>query len=109
VARYFLIEESIKYIEKLHRQVEELKKKREQLLDKKNKQELSLPSFPSTDMVDVDVEAYGDEVIISITSFKMPRNLTKIYQVIEAQHFMDIQSADICSGNCFLFLSFCDI
>ncbi|KAH9331999.1 hypothetical protein KI387_004107, partial [Taxus chinensis] len=110
VARYCLIEETIKYIEKLHQQVQDLKKKREQLLGmKKNRlQELSSPwPWPCRDHnVNVDVEVFGDEVIIRITSLKMPRNLWKIYQVIEAQHFMDIQSADIYSGDCFVFLSF---
>ncbi|KAH9331985.1 hypothetical protein KI387_004093, partial [Taxus chinensis] len=102
VARYCLIEETIEYIKKLQQQVQDLKTKREQLLGmKKNCEELS-----STVIVNVEVEVYGDEVIIRITSFKMPSNMWKIYQVFEAQH-LDIRSADVYRGDSIVLLSFC--
>ncbi|KAH9313121.1 hypothetical protein KI387_028156, partial [Taxus chinensis] len=105
VARYCLIEETIKYIEKLHQRVRELKEKRDLLSAKKNCHENFPSPLPSNDIVNVDVEMYGDEVLIRIISFKMPSNLSKIYQAIEAQHF-EIQSADIYRGDSVVVLSF---
>ncbi|KAH9323049.1 hypothetical protein KI387_017689, partial [Taxus chinensis] len=97
VAGYCLIEETIKYIEKLHQRVEELKTNRDQLLASK--------SCRDDVNVFVEVRLYGNEIVIGITSFKMPRHLSKIYQVIEAEYF-NIQTADIYRGNCIVLLSF---
>ncbi|KAH9323044.1 hypothetical protein KI387_017683, partial [Taxus chinensis] len=97
VAGYCLIEQTIKYIEKLHRRVEELKEKRERLLATK--------SCLDDVNVCVEVRLFGNEIIIRITSFKMTCHLWKIYQVIEAQHF-NIQTADIYRGNSIVLLCF---
>ncbi|KAH9299043.1 hypothetical protein KI387_030725, partial [Taxus chinensis] len=98
VAKYCLIEETILYIEKLYRRLQELKEKKEQLLARKSRHD---------DYVNVGVEVnlYGNEILIRIISFKMPDNLSEIYRVIEAQHF-NIQTADVHRGDCIAILSF---
>ncbi len=97
-----MIDETSKYIEQLHEQVGELKKKKERLLAKKlDSHEIN---SPSTD-VNVGVELFGEDVIITITSSEMPSCVSKIYQSIEAQH-LDIQSADFYEAQNFIFLYF---
>ncbi|KAH9299044.1 hypothetical protein KI387_030726, partial [Taxus chinensis] len=98
-AKYCLIEETIKYIEKLYHRLQELQGKKEQLLARKS-------CHDDNGDVGVEVSLYGNEIIIRITSFKMPENLSDIYRVIEVQHFT-IQTADIYRGDCIVILSFC--